>query len=283
MIISAVPITVLAACAAEPEQTSTSIGPIITYNGMSLNGMSLNGMSLNGMSLNGMSLNGMSLNGMSLNGTSLSGTGPDGSVLEGLDLIGAHLVALLEDDVTLEVRIDDIDPLTGANADLLAYALSAHIDSGWQPLCGVAPDGSAHRAIAVPGVWAAGTAAWSDPGDRFTLACRGASIAKCVELGYKSWHGLGDHQHACVRMLRADYCGDGIPHTVDGTLINLYDSAGVQTDEAAWPVDAEWGPDGALCVNHHRGPVPPPCYTEKFSATCGSFATGALLIDEYAP
>jgi hypothetical protein len=84
-------------------------------------------------------------------------------------------------------------------------------------------------------------------------------------------------------MLRADYCGAGISHTAGGTLINVYDSAGVQTDEAARPVDAEWGPDGALCVNHHRGPAPPPCYAEKFSATCGSFASGALLIDEYAP
>jgi hypothetical protein len=109
MIIAAVPIAALAACAPELEQpsTSTSIGPIITFNGMSLNGMSLNGMSLHGMSLHGMSLH---------------GTGSDGSVIEGLNLIGAHLVALLDNDVTLEVRIDDIAPLTGANADLLAYA-----------------------------------------------------------------------------------------------------------------------------------------------------------------
>ena len=82
-------------------------------------------------------------------------------------------------------------------------------------------------------------------------------------------------------MLRADYCGDGTPHTVNGTLINLYDNASVQADAESWPVDAEWGPDGALCVNHNRGGTPPSCYAQKYSATCGNWASGALLIDEY--
>ena len=57
--------------------------------------------------------------------------------------------------------------------------------------------------------------------------------------------------------------------------------AGVQADTESWPVDAEWGPDGALCFNHNRGGVKPPCYTEKHDLQCGSFSSGALLIDEY--
>jgi hypothetical protein len=48
-----------------------------------------------------------------------------------------------------------------------------------------------------------------------------------------------------------------------------------------WPVDAEWTADGALCVNHDRGGSEPSCYAQKPSATCGSFASGALPIDEY--
>lgn len=83
-------------------------------------------------------------------------------------------------------------------------------------------------------------------------------------------------------MLRADYCGDGTPHTINGTLINVYDDADIQADSEAWPVDAEWSPAGALCFAHHRGGVQPPCYAEKYRASCGSFADGALLIDEYA-
>jgi hypothetical protein len=212
-----------------------------------------------------MSLNGTSLNGMSLNGT---------------DFIGAHMMAQLSNGDSLELRIDDIAALADANSDVLAYAVSASVDGGWAPLCGYESDGSVKRALAVPGTWNLATGAWSDT-EAFSFACRKASVAKCVELGYKSWLGYGDHQHTCVRMLRADYCGDGVPHTINGTPINLYDNASVQLDTESWPVDAEWGPDGALCVNHNRGGVEPPCYAQKYSATCGSFASGALLIDEY--
>jgi hypothetical protein len=34
-------------------------------------------------------------------------------------------------------------------------------------------------------------------------------------------------------------------------------------------------------VNHDRGGSEPSCYAQKASATCGSFASGALLIDDY--
>ena len=42
-----------------------------------------------------------------------------------------------------------------------------------------------------------------------------------------------------------------------------------------------WTPDGALCVNHHRGAAEPSCCAEKYNATCDSFAGRALRIDEY--
>jgi hypothetical protein len=252
----------------------------VSLNGVSLNGVSLNGVSLNGTAINGVSLNGVSLNGVSLNGVSLNGVSLNGVSLNGTDFIGAHLTASLSNGGSLELRIDDIAALAGANDDVLAYAISASSDGGWTSLCGYESDGSARRALAVPGTWNTVTGAWSDDGGSFTFACRAASIAKCVELGYKTWDGFGDHQHACVRMLRADYCGDGTPHTVNGTPINIYDNAGVQADTESWAVDAEWGPDGALCFDHYRGGSLPSC-SQKQSSSCGSFASGALLIDEY--
>jgi hypothetical protein len=36
-----------------------------------------------------------------------------------------------------------------------------------------------------------------------------------------------------VRLVRADYCGDGIGHTRNGTPIDLFDRIGIQPDEAA--------------------------------------------------
>jgi hypothetical protein len=251
----------------------------ISLNGISLNGISSNGISSNGISLNGISLNGISSNGISSNGISLNGISSNGISLNGTDFIGASLSGVLSNGATLTLRIDDIDALDGDNADVLAYEVSVSTDTGWVPLCGLEPDGSVRRALAVRGTWDQ-TGAWSDT-EMFSLACRRASIAKCVEFGYKSWLGYGDHHLACVRMLRADYCGDGTAHTVNGTPINLYDNASIQDDTESWPVDAEWGPDGALCFNNHRGGTVPSCYAQKYSTSCGSFTSGALLIDEY--
>ena len=251
-----------------------------SLNGIAINGIAINGVSVNGIAINGVSLNGIAINGVSLNGIAINGTSLNGIAINGTDFIGAHLTANLSNGGALELRIDDISPLASSNSDVLAYTVSVSGDDGWTPLCGYDTDGSAKQALAVPGTWNLQTGAWVDSSD-FSFACRKASVAKCVEFGYKSWLGYGDHQHACVRMLRADYCGDGISHTITGTPINLYDNASVQVDTESWPVDAEWGPDGALCLNHHRGGAQPSCYAAKYSPTCGSFDHGALLIDEY--
>ena len=50
-----------------------------------------------------------------------------------------------------------------------------------------------------------------------------------MELGYKPWKTVGgvslrDHHQTCTRVLRADYCGNGVSHTQDGTLINIWDT-----------------------------------------------------------
>jgi hypothetical protein len=68
----------------------------------------------------------------------------------------------------------------------------------------------------------------ADP--RITFACKDGGGAKCARFGYPA--GLpgsefwGVHQ-ACVQMLRAEYCGDGVAATRIGTSIAYYDDAGV--------------------------------------------------------
>ena len=84
--------------------------------------------------------------------------------------------------------------------------------------------------------------------------CRGAVLAKCTEFGYRRWatatrcslgSGCSDvalapiHQ-ACTRMMRADYCGDGMPNTVDGHPIDIYDALGVNVEEEPkWKFEAD--------------------------------------------
>jgi hypothetical protein len=55
-------------------------------------------------------------------------------------------------------------------------------------------------------------------------------------------------------MARADYCGDGVPHTREGTLIDMFDAGGIQVREerAGFTFEAGWGPAGAVCVSEAR-------------------------------
>jgi hypothetical protein len=185
-------------------------------------------------------------------------------------------------DQPVRARIAGISNLTEANEDVIAYDIRVAVDGGGEvPICGYNNDGSAKQALLVPGTWDYATGDWLRNDGLMSVACRKGTIAKCVELGYKPWNGLGDHLQSCVRMLRADYCGDGTPHTITGTMVNLYDNVGVQEDTYGWPVDGEWGPQGALCFNNHRGVGMPSCANKKLE-TCGSFSrAGALIINEY--
>jgi ADYC domain len=93
-------------------------------------------------------------------------------------------------------------------------------------------------------------------------------------------------------MLRADYCGNGQPGTINGWLVNVYDDAGVQADtenDAQWVFEAEWSASGAICVDEYRalelvvsGDVPA-CALEKINDDCGDagFVSGTLLMSEY--
>lgn len=125
----------------------------------------------------------------------------------------------------------------------------------------------------------------------FTFACTQiGAIGKCVEAGYEPWEVSTDgtplaiEHEACVRLLRADYCGDGTPHTVDGTWVNVYDLAGVQDDTEAWPAEAEWDQDGARCVTSNlRMAQPVACFDALYDPSCGSPADwdgGTLLVSE---
>jgi hypothetical protein len=275
-----------------------------SLNGTSLNGTSLNGTSLNGTSLNGTSLNGTSLNGTSLNGTSLNGTSLNGTSLNGADLVGSIWAGSLSSGEAISLRLDSFTQLGGANADVSAYGVSYETQSGWEPLCGL--DANAQPVLAIPmmGTWnyqqgVAGGGSFTASSTSFTFACRTTAIAKCVELGYKPWHNvagtstsLQDHLVACTRALRADYCGDGTPHTVTGTSINIYDAVDVQADTESWAVEAEWTASGARFVRSGGsgfryqlgGGSAPSCVAGLASSDAGDtahFSSGTLIINEY--
>jgi len=249
-----------------------SVQALNTPNGIALNGIALNGIVLNGIALNGIALNGIALNGVTLDETTFVGDA-SGQIIEGDAFVGATFTGALSNGQPLSLRIDDRVEL--AEPGVFAYAvsyLSSASTGTWKSLCGETASGDPIRAIPLAGTWdysqRQGTSGMhlASPTE-FTFACRGQAIAKCVELGYLPWGEVteclasntcktisgADFHQACTRMLRADYCGDGVPHTQNGTPIDVWDQFGIQ--EAAvttFTLEAEWTPMGARCIEHTR-------------------------------
>lgn len=261
-----------------------------SLNGESLNGESLNGESLNGESLNGESLNGESLNGESLNGTFLSATTASGTQLSGSQLVGVQFDGVTVSGQTVRLKIESFSQGTGSNADVYYYGLSWKDSDGWKPTCA-----NSAPSIATMGRWnfgqgVPGGGSWTVDWNFVTWSCVGSSITKCVELGYKPWKyqngsiWLQPYHQACTRLLRADYCGNGQPYTVNGTLVDLYDGLNIQVDTDNWSFEAEWDATGARCMTGKtRSTVPVPCQSSKISNSCGStghFNNGTLLMSE---
>jgi uncharacterized protein YjbI with pentapeptide repeats len=257
-------------------------------NGKGPNGISVNGQGMQGIALNGASLNGVALEGVVLEGTSLRATDSEGRVLEGTDLIGTALLARVADR-RVTVRIDSvaIDPV---DPSLHFYGLTHEGES----ICGGDENG-----LFVRGVWdesgARRESLSDDPSMTFTFSCASGAIAKCIGWGYvPDTVGVDAHQ-TCTRLARADYCGDGLPHTVDGTLVDVYDTLGVMQRELGSDLEFEagWGPDGATCMSRPRyverdvdgSEIAIPC--RDALPVCDSadeaIALGATVVNDSAP
>jgi hypothetical protein len=239
--------------------------------GRILNGRILNGRILNGISLNGISLNGNTLDGVSLQGGALVAAGD-------VDLTGALLTGTLSDGSTITLRIDAVRP--SSDADITLYAVSyreLQDGSPWGPLCTDA-EGSPVTAFPLAGTWnyaegIPGGGSHDDVAGTFTFACEGHALAECVGLGFAPWRhvsecrapgdchvlSLASFHQTCTRMLRADYCGDGTSMTRDGTVIDVWDAFGIQSDtDPHWRFEAEWTTEGAACVTRPRWPIVAP-------------------------
>jgi hypothetical protein len=217
-------------------------------------------------------MNGVALNSFAIvNGTALSGTTEYGTPVGWQDFIGASMIGVTDTGAEVKMRIDAITPRQ--DPELLDYVIAYKPDNGpWTPACGSDKDGQPVPAIPLTGVWsyaegAPGGGSHIDnpsPG-MFTFACRMSVLEKCVSAGYKPWGSAVEtkgnqskvrplrplHQ-ACTRMMRADYCGDGMPHTKEHTLIDVWDALGMEVQTQGWELEAEWTMNGASCSRHVR-------------------------------
>jgi hypothetical protein len=268
----------LGACTVDVEDVDTST---VSQNGMNMQGMNMQGMNMQGMNMQGMNMQGFELDSATISGASLSNlrvergelvAERDGVTVRGTALVGARLYGDFEGPdaaVRLTYRITAIvtesafyDPTKTGSTYL--YTLEQQTpDGSWAPACGMDFDG---RRAAIPVA-----ATWNAHGDRvesssmFTFACTTGVIAKCYRWGYRPWlTGYGTDMVAmhqtCTRLARADYCGDGRPHTREGTWINVWDRlpgpGPIQRHGLLPPLgmlfEAGWNTDGAVCISRAR-------------------------------
>jgi len=253
--------------------------------GSNLQGSNLQGSNLQGSNLQGMTLQGFRIDGATLGGAPLSNLRVErgeviaersGVTLRGAALAGTQLQGQAKSTVdsavtkTVQYRIAAVasedpkyDPTQTGSTFL--YTLEQWVDGSgvWKPACPADQDG---RRVAIPL-----TATWDERGDRiasnelFTFGCTTGVLAKCYRWGYRPWlTGYGadmvEMHWTCTRMARADYCGNGVPNTRDGTLINVWDNlpapGPIQRHGLLPPLgmlfEAGWGPHGAVCLSHSR-------------------------------
>lgn len=94
--------------------------------------------------------------------------------------------------------------------------------------------------------------------DRVSLACRGHAVAKLKFLGHDPNDGYGssvEARQAALKMLTADYCGDGTSYTTVGHPLNFEDDLGLFVPD--WytlpgAMEARWNEDGAVCLESPR-------------------------------
>ena len=182
----------------------------------------------------------------------------DGRVLRSPELAGAALV-IGTGDQSRRLRIDAVEIDPDAPGVYLHTLSTQGPDETWANICEPGPDGR-RQAFPIAGrAEADSTISPAAPGI-FEITCTGGAQGKCVRFGYHPWEnatdGLGafDLYNACVRLVRADYSGDGKGTTRNGMSIDIFDFIGIQSDEPGpgMEFEAGWTKDGAVCVRHPR-------------------------------
>lgn len=168
----------------------------------------------------------------------------NGTVLRGYDLVDRPIEASGR-----ALRIEQM--VTEAQASggrIFLYHIVAKSEHGrWEETC---PTSDGTIVLAMP---------LKNRRGQSRMVCADSAEARCVAFGYHPWEASDtvpmDRIHeACVRMLRAEYGGDGQPYTTSGVPVQFYDTFGIRKPPVAKDVvfEAAWDENGALCIAHVR-------------------------------
>ena len=231
-------------------------------NKQSVNSGTVNAVSYQGVSFAGVKIGSDPIDNVTVVDGKLVGTRrSDSAQLGGNSLKNARLKGRYSDLSEVDIRIDDIVHDNVYDVDWNYVSVSFNGGSTWQPYCK-----NGEPVLPVLNRWSVTNSRVSDP-SVFTFACDMAALAKCVKWGYNPQRSkqecdgaghckqqqLDDWHAACSRLVTADYCGDGVPHTRNGTSIDIYDNLNIQTRAGTLRgLEADWSTDGARCIRQTR-------------------------------
>lgn len=85
------------------------------------------------------------------------------------------------------------------------------------------------------------------------FACTSGAVGKAVTWGYRPWERTLAQFATAVRVVRADYCYDGMSWTENGTALQLKDRWNINTFvSAAPPTEVVWTKTGIACLTQPR-------------------------------
>ena len=191
---------------------------------------------------------------------------PEDILIKGAGFVGAKIVLEMPGaiDVALEITgyDDDIESWAQDGAALTAYRATYLSNGQYQSLCpSTSPENQAFTLI-LGETYKRGTGSQTgilsiDKTPRsVTLACVGEAAAKMKLMDF---HPLGnrgadtDERMATLRMITADYCGDGTPYTATGIPVAWRDADDLmQPPTSEDLLEAMWTANGARCLDSPR-------------------------------
>lgn len=197
---------------------------------------------------------------LTVEGTQFVLTTDTGARLTSAQMVGAVFEMTAPDGTPVTARIDAVAPAEERAATLLHTLSVRQVDGSLASMC--EPDASGRQAgFPVAGSFDAAGRYRRAPG-KWLLTCTSGSQAKCILWGYDPatpgprGEDLTPFYEACQNLVRANYDGRGAAHTRDGTSIDLWDVASIQTPDSvadpAYVFEAGWAPGGAVCVAKTR-------------------------------
>lgn len=177
------------------------------------------------------------------------------AVYTGAALVGARWQINLVNEqgvvVPREIWIAEVQVISPKEA---RYTFQTHDDDGQVTyLCDADTLGSHSAAVIKDVTIDPFTADMAPRKDTAYFACTSGAVGKAVTWGYRPWERTLAEFATAVRVVRADYCYDGMSWTESGTALQLKDRWNINTFvSAAPPTEVVWTKTGIACLTQPR-------------------------------